>query len=475
MRVKRQEGADRLQGVHEFSYGGLMTELLKRYKAILGVLLILFPVVWIGIGGVRQHLLAGTDKTYEELKVFSDVLDIIEKNFVDPVDSRKLIRGAIRGMISSLDPHSAFLLPESYKDLQIETKGEFSGIGIVITMQENMITVISPIEGAPAYKAGIRAGDQIIKVDGEETQAMVLWEAVQKIRGKKGTSVVITIRRKGLPELTDFTIVRDIIPLESVRSYLLKPGYGYIRITNFRENTADDVKAALKELETGTPPLKGLILDLRDNPGGLLDQAVKVADIFLDKGRIVSIKGRLKSHTKVYAAHPDKNKHPHQIVLLINEGSASASEIVAGALQDHGRALVLGGTSFGKGSVQTVESLRDGSGLKLTIARYYTPNGNAIQAQGIVPDVVVEQRYVSKREVKKHPHVKEKDLKDHISAEPKEGLSEEMRQKIQEVRGVKVPGEEPSDVAKRLITEDNQVRRALDILTSWQIFSRISH
>jgi len=474
MQVKRQEGGGWLHGVHEFSYGGLMTELLKRYKAMLGVLLILFPVVWVGIGGVRQHLLAGTDKTYKELKVFGDVLDIIEKNFVDPVDSKKLIRGAIRGMISSLDPHSAFLLPESYKDLQIETKGEFSGIGIVITMQENVITVISPIEGAPAYEAGIRAGDQIVKVDGEETQAMVLWEAVQKIRGKKGASVVITIRRKGLPELTDFTIVRDIIPLESVRSYLLKPSYGYIRITNFRENTADDVKTALKKLETGTPPLKGLILDLRDNPGGLLDQAVKVADIFLDKGRIVSIKGRIKNHTKVYSAHPDKDKHPYQVVLLINEGSASASEIVAGALQDHGRALVLGGTSFGKGSVQTVEPLRDGSGLKLTIARYYTPNGNAIQARGIVPDVVVEQRDVSMSEVKKHPHVKEKDLKDHISAEPKEGLSQEMRQKIREMRGVKVPGEGPSDVAKRLVTEDNQVRRALDILTSWQIFSRRS-
>ena len=452
-----------------------MTKLLRRYKAMLGVLLFLSPILWVGISGLHQHLLAGTDKTYEELKVFSDVLDIIEKNFVDPVDSKKLIRGAIRGMISSLDPHSAFLLPESYKDLQIETRGQFSGIGIVITMQDNVVTVISPIDGTPAYKAGIKAGDQIIKVDGEETKAMMLWEAVKNMRGKKGTSVVITIRRKGLPEPIDFTIVRDIIPLESVRSYLLKPGYGYVRITNFRENTADDVKAALKKLESGKTPLNGLILDLRDNPGGLLDQAIKVADIFLDKGPIVSIKGRLEAHSKIYSAHRDKDKLSHPIVLLINEGSASASEIVAGALQDHGRALVLGTTSFGKGSVQTVEPLRDGSGLKLTIARYYTPNGHAIQVRGIVPDVLVDQRYVTGREGKKHPHMKEKDLKNHISAEPKEGFSKEMKEKILEIRGVKVPGEEASDAAKRLVAEDNQVRRALDILTSWQIFSKMSH
>ena len=452
-----------------------MTKLVRRYKAILGVLLFLSPVLWVGISGVHQHLLAGTDKTYEELKVFSDVLDIIEKNFVDPVDSKKLIRGAIRGMISSLDPHSAFLLPESYKDLQIETRGQFSGIGIVITLQDNVVTVISPIEGTPAYKAGIKAGDQIVKVDGDETNTMMLWEAVKKMRGKKGTSVVITIRRKELPEPIDFTIVRDVIPLESVRFHLLKPSYGYVRITNFRENTADDVKAALKKLESGKTPLKGLIIDLRDNPGGLLDQAIKVADVFLDKGPIVSIKGRLKAHSKIYAAHPDKDKLSHPIVLLINEGSASASEIVAGAMQDHGRALVLGTTSFGKGSVQTVEPLRDGSGLKLTIARYYTPNGQAIQARGIIPDIFVEQTHVSGSEGNKHPHIKEKDLKNHISAEPKEGLSKEMKEKILEIRGVKVPGEEASGVVKRLVEEDNQVRRALDILTSWQIFSNMSH
>ncbi|MBW1770992.1 MAG: S41 family peptidase, partial [Deltaproteobacteria bacterium] len=275
-----------------------MTELVKRHKTILCVLLLLAPILWLGITGVHQHLLAGTDRTYEELKVFSDVLDIIEENYVDTVEPKELIRGAIQGMISSID--------------------EFSGIGIVITMQDNWITVISPIEGTPAYRAGIKAGDQIVKVDGEETKPMMLWEAVKKMRGKKGTPVLVTIRRKESPEPLEFTIVRDIIPLESVRSHSLKPGYGYVRITNFREKTAKDVKAALKELESDKTPLKGLILDLRDNPGGLLDQAIEVADIFLDSGRIVSIKGRRKPHSKIYVAHSNKDKHSYPIVLLVN-------------------------------------------------------------------------------------------------------------------------------------------------------------
>ena len=451
-----------------------MAKLIKRHKAIAVLLLLSFPVLWLAFGGVHEHLLAGTDETYEELKVFSDVLDIIEKNYVDPVEPKELIRGAIQGMINSIDPHSAYLLPEAYKDLQIETRGEFSGIGIVITMQDNMITVISPIEGTPAYKAGVKAGDVIIKVDGQDTKAMMLWEAVKKMRGKKGTEVVITVLRKGVADPIDFTLVRDIIPLESVRAHLLKPGYGYIRITNFREKTGQDVMAALQELESEKPPLKGLILDLRDNPGGLLDQAIEVSDIFLDSGKIVSIKGRLEAHSKTYMAQKNTVKHPYPIVLLINGGSASAAEIVAGALQDHGRCVVLGTTSFGKGSVQTVEPLRDGSGLKLTIARYYTPNGKAIQATGIIPDIVVEPRDLSTEEESAEPRMKEKDLKNHISAQPPGQMPERMKEKILDMRGVKVPDQGAPDAVKRLVEEDNQVQRALDILTSWQILSKMS-
>jgi carboxyl-terminal processing protease len=452
-----------------------MRTLIRKYRGVLGVLLVLSPLLWIGASGIRQQLSAGTDETYEELKIFSDVLDIIEKNYVDPVEPKELIRGAIQGMINSIDPHSAFLTPDAYKELQIETKGEFSGLGIVITMQNNVVTVVSPIEGSPAYEAGVKAGDQIIKVDGEETKDMPLWEAVKRMRGKKGTTVEITVLRKEVAEPINFNIVRDIIPLESVRSYVLKPGLGYVRITNFRETTADEVDAALKRLESGETPIKGLILDLRDNPGGLLDQAIEVADIFLEEGPIVSIKGRVESHSKVYNAHRNKDKHAYPTILLINGGSASASEIVAGALQDYGRALVLGTTSFGKGSVQTVEPLRDGSGLKLTIARYYTPKGNAIQARGIIPDVIVKQRTFSEEEDAGKPTVKEKDLENHLSAEPNEAV-EKMREKMFDMKGITLPDEDEStlDPATRLVTKDYQVIRALDILTSWQIFSKMT-
>ncbi|MCK4785406.1 MAG: S41 family peptidase [Desulfobacteraceae bacterium] len=448
-----------------------MRLLPKQYKGFIWVILLCSAGLWLGSAGVHEHLLAGTEKTYEELKIFSDILDIVEKNYVDTVDSKKLIRGAIQGMLKSLDPHSSFLSPEAYKELRIDTKGEFSGIGIVITMQNHQLTVISPIEGSPAHTAGVKAGDRIINVDGEDTKEMKLWEAVKKMRGKKGTTVVITVWRKEAPEPIEFKIVRDVIPLESVRSYTLKPGYGYLRITNFRDRTYSDVTAALTELESGETPLEGLVFDLRDNPGGLLEQAVKVADIFLQEGRIVSIKGRSGSHSKVYSARSDKEKHAYPVVLLINEGSASASEIVAGALQDHARALILGATSFGKGSVQAVEPLRDGSGLKLTIARYYTPDGHAIQAEGIKPDVVVEERFIRQIDTQKKHHVQEKDLLNHISAEPDEVVPEKGSKKRYMGH---VFGEEPSEAVQELLTKDNQAKRALEILTSWQIFSKTS-
>jgi len=448
-----------------------MTLLLKQHKGKIAAVVLFCAVFWVTASGVYQDLLAGTDKTYEELKIFSDVLDIVEKSYVDPVDSQELVRGAIQGMVQALDPHSSYLSPDAFKELQIDTKGEFSGIGIVITMQDNFLTVISPIEGSPAHTAGILPGDRILKVDGEDTKNMKLWEAVKKMRGKKGTMVVITVSREALDELKEFKIVRDVIPLESVRAYVLKPGYGYLRITNFRDHTFQDVEAALKKLESGETPLAGLILDLRDNPGGLLDQAVNVADVFLDEGVIVSIKGRVDSHSKTYSAHPDKEKHAYPIVLLINEGSASASEIVAGALQDYGRALLLGATSFGKGSVQSVEPLRDGSGLKLTIARYYTPKGQVIQAKGISPDVVVKERFVPQTETEKRHHMHEKALENHLAAQPQDA-PEALKEEIKEIRNVRVPGQEPSDAVKELLAKDNQVRRALEILTSWQIFSK---
>ncbi len=447
----------------------------KKQSVKLWILVAVIVMFWIVGTGFYRDLSANSAETYKGLKLFSDVIELVEKNYVDPVDTKKLMQKAIQGMVHSLDPHSSLLPPEAFEELQIDTHGEFGGIGIVITMQKGILTVISPIEGTPAYKAGMKAGDKIIKVDGKTTRDMMLWEAVKKMRGPKGIIVVITIMREGSSEPIDFKLVRDIIPMESVKSFVLKPGYGYIRITNFRDNTTNDLADALKELESSDISLKGLVLDLRDNPGGLLNQSIDVSDLFLEKGIIVSIKGRLKRHTKIFRAHPDEIKRNYPIVLLINGGSASASEIVAGALQDHKRALVLGTTSFGKGSVQTVEALRDGYGLKFTIARYYTPSGQSIQAQGIVPDIEVRQKFTDMEDPDEGEDVlfKEKDLKNHLDAEP-DKINNSKREPIDKENGKKKPEihhqrsmHGPLDIEE--LRSDNQVMRALDILTGYEI------
>ena len=396
--------------------------IVKKIKHIRLWLAVAITVIFLTMGtGFYGDLEAKSEETYKSLKVFSDVLEIIEKNYVDEVDSKELIQKAIQGMVHSLDPHSSLLPPEAFEDLSIDTKGEFTGIGIHITMRDKFVTVISPIEGTPAYKAGIKAQDKIVKVDGKPTND--LREAVKMMRGPKGTTVVVTIQRKGATEPIEFTLIRDVIPIRSIRSTILKPGYGYIRISNFNRSTTDDLKEALDKLESGPKSgnvsLKGLVLDFRNNGGGLLDQSIKVSDLFIEDGIILSIKGRTKRNTREFSATPNTVKRTYPIVALINGGSASASEIVVGALQDHKRALVLGTTSFGKGSVQTVETLRDGSGLKLTIARYYTPSGREIQAKGIEPDVVVKHRFAdeSDSEDGEEGFYKEKDLKNHL--EPK--------------------------------------------------------
>ncbi len=446
----------------------------KRY-ATLCLAGFIMMVAWLG-PGIFPNLSAGDEETYKGLKIFSDVIDLIEKNYVDPVDSKDLIQKAIQGMVGSLDPHSQLLPPEAFEELQIDTRGEFGGIGIVITMQKGLLTVISPIEGTPAYKAGIKAGDIIIKVDGESTKDMMLWEAVKKMRGPKGEPVVITIFRENETNPMDFTLVRDIIPIESVRYLAVQPGYGYVRITNFQESTTDDLNAALHALEKGKTPIKGLILDLRDNPGGLLNEAVDVSDVFLDKGNIVSIKGRQKKHTKIFDAKPDRVKHEYPIVVLINGGSASASEIVAGALQDHHRAVILGTTSFGKGSVQTVESLRDGYGLKFTIARYYTPSGRSIQAQGIVPDIEVKQRTIDEEAgVEDERMLKERDLKNHLDAEPFPDEANpdtvDTPKKEKEAEPGKKTENRYGPLDPKGLQTDNQVMRALEILKGYQILA----
>ena len=395
--------------------------------------------------GFGTYLMAEKDQSYESLKLFSDVLQEIEENYVDEVEVKGLIQDAIKGMVNNLDPHSSFMPPEAFDELQDDTKGEFGGVGIVISMKKGMLTVVSPIEGTPAYRAGIMAGDVIVRIDGKETADLALWECVNRMRGAKGDAVELTIVRKGKAAPLVFTLKRDIIPMTSVRSTTLKPGYGYIWVTNFRNNTADEMIQALEKIESAEVPLKGLIMDLRNNPGGLLNQAVAVSDVFLDQGVIVSIKGRKPSHTEVFEARADSVKRNYPMVVLINGGSASAAEIVAGALQDHKRAVILGTTSFGKGSVQTVKPLKDGFGLKYTIARYYTPNGRSIQAQGITPDIeLILQRLEEKTEKEdKKNHamdrmLREKDLKNHL--EPEKAVQEQSDSATEEKEKLSAPG-----------------------------------
>jgi len=437
----------------------------KRY-ARLWVVVAIAIMFWIIGTGFYRDLLAKGEETYKGLKVFADVIDLIEKNYVDPVDTKQLIQNAIGGMVRGLDPHSTFLKPDAFKELRIDTHGEFTGVGISITMRNGFVTVVSPIEGTPAYKAGIKALDKIIKVDGKTVKDLT--KTVKMIRGPKGTTVVLTVKREGSAEPIDFKIVRDVIPIESVRSLALKPGYGYIWITNFRDKTTQDLIGALEKLEGNNTPLKGLILDLRDNPGGLLDQSIQVSDLFLDEGTILSIKGRLEKHTKNFMAHGDETDRNYPMIVLINGGSASASEIVAGALQDHKRALILGTTSFGKGSVQTVESLRDGYGLKITIARYYTPSGRSIQAKGIEPDVVVKHRILDDQDKDAFDEglLKERDLKNHLEEEP-QGRSE--TKPDSKKRDFKFRHGPPK---LENLQYDHQVVRALEILESYEIFKK---
>jgi len=441
----------------------------KRYSHTKLWLVFMVSVIFSVTGaGFYHKLSAGSDETYKGLKIFSDVLEIVQKNYVDPVESEDLIEKAIQGMVSSLDPHSALLPPEAYQELRIDTEGKFTGIGIHVTMRDGFVTVVSPIEGTPAFEAGVKARDKIVKVDGVTTSD--LRDAVKRMRGPKGTTVVITVIRENEKEPIDYTLVRDVIPIRSVKSTTLEPGYGYIRITNFRDSTTDDVVAALEKLEQSDIGLKGLVLDLRDNPGGILSQAISVSDLFIDSGTILTIKGRLEKHNNVYKARSNDVPREYPLIVLVNGGSASASEIVAGALKDHNRALLLGTQTFGKGSVQTVESLRDGYGLKFTIARYYTPSGQSIQATGIKPDITVqkEEQNNQDKSASSEGLLKEKDLKNHLESKP-------LKDSPQNDQNPKGELSETEMILQENIRQDNQVVRALELLISYDIFKDISN
>jgi carboxyl-terminal processing protease len=441
-------------------------KLKKMHKVKLWMIMVSAVVLWTIGAGFFGDLAAKNEESYEGLKIFADVIELIEKEYVDQVESKELIEKAIQGMLNSLDPHSTLMPPEAFEDLQIDTKGKFTGIGIHITMRDGFVTVISPIEDTPADKAGIIAQDRIIKVDGKQVKD--LREAVNMMRGPKGTKVLVTIVRQGEKEPLDFELVRDVIPIISVKAIELKPGYVYIRLSQFSGSTTKELEEALNKVESGDVAVKGLVLDLRNNGGGLLNQAIQVTDLFLDEGKILSIEGRNKKNTKLYMATPGTDTRKYPLVVLINGGSASASEIVAGALQDQKRALILGTTSFGKGSVQTVETLRDGSGVKLTIARYFTPNGRSIQAKGIEPDIVLQHKRIDPGESQEEGLLKEKDLENHLEAEPEKDKKQSEENQTQEMQFRVGPLNRD-----RLMT-DNQVVRALEILNSYDIFKSLN-
>jgi carboxyl-terminal processing protease len=449
----------------------------KRHQPVkIWLIMVGAVLVWVLGTGFQRANSAGKEDIYEGLKLLSDVIELIQREYVDEVDARDLIHKAIQGMAQGLDPHSSLLPPDAFEDLQIDTKGKFTGIGIHITMQNGFVTVISPIEDTPAHRAGIEPGDRIIKVDGQ--LAKDLREAVRMMRGPKGSKVTVTIMREGFKKPLDFEIQRDEIPIQSVKFMQLKPGYGYVRVSNFTGTTTQDFEKALEKVEAANGPLKGLVLDLRNNGGGLLNQAITISDVFLDKGQIVSMKGRDKKNSKTFNATPSSVQRTYPIVVLINAGTASASEIVAGALQDHKRALVLGTTSFGKGSVQTVENLRDGSGLKLTIARYYTPNGRSIQAKGIEPDIVLKLKRLDGSEsgAQDEAAVKEKDLDNHLEAE---GEADKPDAKKPQTKPEQDPKSRMKEVESRVgplklesLENDNQVMRALEILIGHDVLKQ---
>lgn len=396
-------------------------------------------------------LLSLGDKGYEKLDIFTRILKHVERDYVESVDEEKILDGAIRGLLYSLDPHSMYMPPEVYRDLKVDTRGVFGGVGIEVTVKERWLTIVSPIEGTPADKAGLQPKDRILRIDGKITKDWSLSQAVQKMRGRVNTPVELTIGREGVEEPFEVKITRKIIRVPNIKYELIDKKYAYVRVSSFQERTVTELRKILKRLQRKNQ-IAGLILDLRNNPGGLLEEAVGVTDLFLKKGIVVTTSSRGKEVDR-REAHDDGTEGAYPIIVLVNGGSASASEIVAGALQDNERAIVLGTRTFGKGSVQSVIELEDGSALKLTVARYYTPSGRSIQAEGIIPDIAVEQMTLKQlKEGRKHLRIREENLKGHLTS-----------------------GQTPKLSADEnfLKSDDYQKNVAIHYLQSWGVFQKV--
>ncbi|MBP2673362.1 MAG: ctpA, partial [Deltaproteobacteria bacterium] len=407
---------------------------------------------------------------YSKLKIFGDVLSIIQTSYVDEVNMDNLVKGAINGMVETLDPHSSYLTPEMLKQVEVETKGIFGGLGIEIGVKDGLLTIIAPIEDTPAARAGLQAGDKIVRIENESTKNMNVMDAVKRLRGEPGTKVTITIVRESVPDPKAYTLTRELIKIKSVKSKALPDGIGYIRLIQFQQDSHQEVDRALQEFLKAKGGLKGLVLDLRNNPGGLLDQAVRVADAFVESGLIVYTDGRVEGQKTKYAAHKEGTYSGFPIVVLVNAGSASASEIVAGALQDHGRAIIIGQRTFGKASVQTILPMEDGSALRLTTARYYTPNGRSIQAKGIEPDIVVDD---GREASGAHPGpMREKDIERHLKGDGEEGADAPPAPAVggKEEKGRPKKALPADQEVRKEDAKDPQLDRAVELLKGWEIF-----
>ena len=417
---------------------------LKRLLIVLAAAFCLGPL-WVAHAGQAEN---AVQLPIEDLKIFAEIFGKIKSDYVEDIDDSQLLNNAIKGMLDGLDPHTVYLDPDSFREMNIDTHGEFGGLGLEVTMENGVIRIVAPIDDTPAHKAGLKSGDLIISMDGVQVKGLSLGESVSLMRGKPGSEIVLTIVRKDRPEPFEVTLKRAIIQLESVRAELLETGFGYVRVIQFQIGTATSLRQQLARLarEAGTA-LKGLVLDLRDNPGGVLDGAIQVSDTFLRDGLIVSTRGRAEDSEVTFSASPKDYLNDAPLVVLVNGGSASASEIVAGALQDHGRALILGTTTFGKGSVQTILPMLNGAALKLTTARYYTPNDRSIQATGITPDVVSQPAESSQTPDGDVSRLRESDLAGHLENELQNDNNATVDTKT-----------DP------LLVSDPQVREALNIL-----------
>lgn len=488
-----------------------MIQIIKK-SSVIGAVLV---VSWLGIvvGETITHQViqvaeaatpAGASSApgnrYENLELFQKVLHFVENNYVDEIKNKDLVYGAIKGMLETLDPHSNFLPPEVFKDMKIDTSGKFGGLGIEIGMKDNVLTVIAPIEDTPAWHAGLKPNDRIVKINSESTKGMTLVEAVSKMRGKKGTDVTLSIYREGFDKYREIAITRDIIKIQAVKSEELEPEFGYVRLSSFNENAASDIKKAIEKLQSKRK-LRGLVFDLRMNPGGLLDQAVEVSSLFIDEGVVVSTIPRNKDQKEVKHARKGNAYKDFPVAILVNSSSASAAEIVAGALQDNHRAIIMGQPTFGKGSVQTVIELGPEMGLKLTIARYYTPSGRSIQEKGVQPDIILDEfdpKLLAQAKVKGEVF-RERDLKGHMvntDEDANKSRGEYKKEELEAIgkdnkKGKGDKGASKSDKNDKSIDkatkeeeemaplkfnpkEDFQVKEALNYLKSYEIFKKLA-